>query len=140
MRHLALIAVLGLAACATDPTHGLSNAELRERASDAGPRPTIEGSRAMIEAAVKDQLKDPDSAQFEWPYWFARSSFALSRNAPDGWFTCGTVNAKNGYGGYAGKTAVMVVINNGRVTMVRLDSPPYYPLASECAESQMPVR
>lgn len=139
MRCLALIGALSLAACATDPTHGLSNAELRERSADAGPRPTIETAQPLIEAAIKSRLKDPDSARFEWPYAFGRTSAALSPNAPDGWFTCGSVNAKNAYGGYAGKTAVMVVISNGQVISAQMDDGRYHRVANQCARNAMPV-
>lgn len=30
----------------------------------------------------------------------------------DGWMICGTVNARNGYGGYSGPQATMVLVEN----------------------------
>jgi hypothetical protein len=138
MRRLAILGALGLAACAADPMHGLTAAQLRDMDIDSGPQPTIETARDMLEAAVKARLRDPQSAQFEWPHGFALSS-ALSPGAARGWFTCGSVNARNGFGGYSGRKAVMVVVDNGRVTWLDIDNGPYHPVANSCAKSRMPV-
>ncbi|WP_288199052.1 hypothetical protein [uncultured Pleomorphomonas sp.] len=49
---------------------------------------------ALVEGAIKDRLLDPDSAKFKSP---------LAAYSKDGFVVvCGLVNAKNGYGGYAG--------------------------------------
>ncbi len=45
-------------------------------------------------AAVKEKLRDPSSAQYKEVY-FCRGS----RDIP---MTCGSVNSKNGFGGYSG--------------------------------------
>ena len=47
--------------------------------------------RFAAENAVKSKLKDPDSAKFE--------NITVYKNV-----ACGTVNAKNSFGGYSGKT------------------------------------
>ena len=59
-----------------------------------------DSAKTDAEHAARAQLKDPDSAKFE-------SSFVTSRKATgDTWdediAVCGWVNAKNGFGGYAG--------------------------------------
>lgn len=60
---------------------------------------------AAIEEAVKDQLKDPESARFKHSMYVANGKGEY----------CGLVNSKNSYGGYVGDTPFMVMlINNGR--------------------------
>jgi hypothetical protein len=54
--------------------------------------PTV-AQKKLIEQAVKEQLKDPDSAKFK------HSDYHVDKT--DGVY-CGYVNAKNSYGGYTG--------------------------------------
>lgn len=56
----------------------------------AKPFSLNEAQKAQVRAAVEAKLKDPASAQYEW------------RMVRDEYIYCGTVNAKNGYGGYSG--------------------------------------
>lgn len=89
---------------------------------------------ALVEAAVKAELKDPDSAKFTWPNGF------VHRQDPDDWVTCGTVNAKNGYGGYPGRVPVMASMKNGAVLgVVIADQNTDAFLAKECAALGLPV-
>ncbi|HEV2562992.1 MAG TPA: hypothetical protein VGT78_12705 [Rhizomicrobium sp.] len=53
-------------------------------------------AQTAAEQAASEQLRDPDSAQFD-P---SDLRFLIS---PAGMIVCGTVNAKNGFGGYTGK-------------------------------------
>ncbi len=53
------------------------------------------------EAAVRESLKDPDSAKFG-----LAEAFGLF----DGHVVCGAVNAKNGFGGYTGERTYMVML------------------------------
>lgn len=53
------------------------------------------------EKVLRDSLKDPGSAVFESRY--------VKSSSNDG-FVCGTVNAKNSYGGYVGKRNYYVYI------------------------------
>lgn len=46
--------------------------------------------QAQVKEAVGRELKDPMSAQYEW------------RPVVDEYIYCGTVNARNGFGGYSG--------------------------------------
>lgn len=69
---------------------------LTAQASAAGTT-LSEQNKQIIARAVKDQLKDPDSAKFKWP---APLKFGLY---------CGWVNAKNSYGGYTGFQPYMVI-------------------------------
>lgn len=60
---------------------------------------------SAIEAAVREQLKDPESARFKHSKFVSNGKGAY----------CGLVNSKNSYGGYAGNTPFMVMlINNGK--------------------------
>lgn len=53
--------------------------------------------KTTIVKAVKDQLKDPDSAKFKWVKLADRIN---PKHFVDSY--CGLVNAKNSYGGYTG--------------------------------------
>jgi hypothetical protein len=53
--------------------------------------------KSAIVNAVKEQLKDPDSAKFKWVKLADRIN---PKNFVDSY--CGLVNAKNSYGGYTG--------------------------------------
>lgn len=52
---------------------------------------------AHAKTAIKEQLRDPDSAKFK----------ILGFAGEDEAIVCGTVNAKNGYGGYVGSRQFM---------------------------------
>ncbi|WP_156402212.1 hypothetical protein [Caulobacter sp. Root1472] len=55
--------------------------------------------------SVRSSLADPDSALFK-DVWAVRGKLA---EAPEGVFACGTVNAKNGFGGYVGYTPFVAI-------------------------------
>jgi hypothetical protein len=92
------------------------------RAQETEPIPAAEVAlRQTAEAAVRDTLRDPDSARFKWP---ATSAFVVvqswrmggllnGRTFRDVEIGCGQVNARNGFGGYTGFTAFRVVIKDG---------------------------
>jgi hypothetical protein len=102
-------------------------------------------STATIETAIRRQLKDPDSAKFVWPYGFVQGLWkTLYGQTHGGLITCGTLNAKNGYGGYNGPEAVVGIIGaDGTVTIETDDS--YQGtisrnyVADRCGDMGMPV-
>lgn len=105
-----------LAGCATasDPT------EVAAVSSEAAPDHAA--GIAMIESAIRSTLKDPDSAEFSWPNGFTQGWYQPPFGKKYyGWITCGTVNAKNGYGGYVGRSAAIGVIRNGTVIETNFD-------------------
>jgi hypothetical protein len=55
--------------------------------------------------SVRYSLADPDSALFK-DVWAVRGKI---KEAPEGVFACGTVNAKNGFGGYVGYTPFVAI-------------------------------
>lgn len=77
--------------------------------------------------AIKDGLKDPDSAKFnDWSAWevlhsskSAPDGMTINKSAGDRWFeAAGAVNAKNSFGGYTGKQGYYcdaVVTTDGNV-------------------------
>jgi len=73
----------------------------------------------VAEAAVRNRLIDPQSAQFDWPYSFINGWWKpLLGKKKVGWVTCGYVNSRNRFGGYVGRTAFAVVVNDGAATFV----------------------
>ena len=67
------------------------------------PRKLTNNEKTIIEKAVRDQLKDPQAAQFRWYKFNGHSHY------------CGEVNGKNSYGGYIGfaRFRVDVVLDPG---------------------------
>jgi hypothetical protein len=93
-----------------------------EPVNERPPDPRIAG----IETAVKNRLKDPDSARFKWPFGFVFGQYKpdWGRRPPSGWVTCGTINARNGYGGYTGQYAVVGVVDDGgAILTIDMDEP-----------------
>lgn len=78
---IALAVSMALAAPASAATHHHAGGSLIEKA----------------EAAVREQLKDPDSAKFSHV-----ASWVVPDSDPPETVVCGLVNAKNSYGGYSG--------------------------------------
>lgn len=60
--------------------------------------------KTFVERAVRDRLKDPDSAKFKHSFYVSNGEGAY----------CGFVNSKNSYGGYAGNTPFMAMITHDR--------------------------
>lgn len=56
--------------------------------------------KEVIASVVKGKLKDPDSAKFYW------------QDYKGGDIYCAHVNSKNTYGGYAGKSLLIIGIKN----------------------------
>lgn len=109
MRFLALLLLLAAPALAKD-------------APDYGPAPDPAVGVAMVEAAIKAKLKDPYSAQFDWPYGFTAGSYRpIYARRQHGWITCGTVNARNSYGGYIGRRTIIGLIKNGALVFADID-------------------
>lgn len=90
---------------------GMLRAAQKSSASSAG-RLDFSLFRRNAEAAIKDGLFDPSSAQIEWPYGFTQGTWKpFLRKRVSGYLTCGRVNAKNRMGGYVGSTAFVVVLD-----------------------------
>lgn len=81
-----LIALAGLLAAVPAASADMPNDALKE----------------AIRKEVKNELRDPESARFSW----------LPMQSTEAY--CGYVNARNGFGGYAGKALFMVLLFDGR--------------------------
>lgn len=81
--------------------------------------------RGLGEAAVRARLIDPSSADFEWPYGFVEGTWPtiLKNRVFEGYITCGFVNSKNRMGGYAGRSAFVVVVKDGVVSYADVGTP-----------------
>lgn len=98
MRVLGIIALAGLAGCATyEPTP-----DVIAQGRAAAPPRSEEAAEKAVSEYFAAQLFDPYSARYEivqpinsYKTWFASDPM-------HGWFVCGTVNAKNRMGGYVG--------------------------------------
>jgi hypothetical protein len=115
----------------------LAAATVAQDAAD-GYRPDKSATIPLAETALLAQLKDPGSAQFTWPYDFRYGTFRLQHSV-QGWITCGTLNAKNSFGGYVGAQPTLVVVKGGAVAVALVDSPRFHILGRQCAQMGMPV-
>lgn len=107
----------------------------------AGSAPSKDTMMPLLEQQVRATLKDPSSAQFNWPNDFVAGAHQPLMAKPIyGWVTCGTVNAKNSYGGYTGAQAVLVVVRDGQVVFTEVDKGTGRPLiAGYCRLYGVPV-
>lgn len=110
--------------------------------STVNPGPPVEQPdfgkmREIAEGHIRSLLIDPNSAEFSWPHGFTNSSWKpLLRKRVEGFVTCGFVNAKNRMGGYVGKNAFVIVMNDYRVDFAQLgDGGSYDLVAGSCAKS-----
>lgn len=95
-RVAALAALLGLAGCAGSQFGSLSSLQTLD------PIALTASQKAAVEDGLRAVLKDPESARF--------GSYAAGVSA-DGVITvCGSVNAKNSFGGYTGKKPYMGIL------------------------------
>jgi hypothetical protein len=83
---------------------------------DIGPQPSWDEAVQLGNQAILSRLIDPDSARVSWPYVFVDGTLkALFGHTRAGWYTCGTVNAKNRMGGYTGAVPFLILIHDGKV-------------------------
>lgn len=105
--------------------------------------PDWDNLRRNGEAAISARLIDPSSAQFDWPYGFMYGTWkAFLGPKVEGYITCGLVNARNRMGGYVGRTAFVVVLNQaGGVLFSDMGTGKDFDIvSSQCAntKSQLP--
>ncbi len=112
-RLIAVLAVAILGGCAMPPTAPTAK---EITGADYGPEP--ENYKELITAYMLNQLKDPDSAKFEFNKPPAKAWFGYGDKI-FGWGVCATVNAKNSYGGYTGKQGSYFVIKDGAIVVAR---------------------
>lgn len=83
---------------------------------DPGPAPDRSAAMQVAQAEVSATLVDPASAIFTWPYTIeVIEQKPLLGQRTKRWRTCGTLNARNKMGGYAGTSFVIAEFENGRL-------------------------
>lgn len=94
-------------------------------AIDPGPRPSWQQAVSLGNAALVEQLKDPQSALVAWPWTFFGGELGggMFGKKQAGWITCGVVNAKNMMGGYSGAVPFVIVIRGGAVAELEIGAP-----------------
>ncbi len=116
MRYVSILALgLAVVGCAKVEPDGSINLTpwykppANYTADPARPQrePTAE-ERAMIEEAVREAMKDPESAVIGERMMIAGT--LGDEPALEIWVACGTVNAKNSYGGYTGRQGFIAAI------------------------------
>ncbi|WJM80441.1 hypothetical protein [Pectobacterium brasiliense] len=85
--------------------------------ADVGTKP--DNFQNLIESAIRENLKDPDSAKFSGFTEPRREVMVENRNFVYGYSSCVFVNAKNSYGGYTGKQLFWAFIRNGKVLRIK---------------------
>ncbi|SFP84227.1 PDZ domain-containing protein [Sphingomonas rubra] len=87
-----------------------------------GPEPTWEQFRSLAEAGIQARLIDPESARISWSAGFFKGMFRpFLEGRYHGYVACGTVNARNRMGGYAGASGFVVVIDYDRVLYAAIE-------------------
>lgn len=90
-----------------------------------GPEPSWDEYRKIAETGILDKLVDPESARIGWDAGFYKGEYRpfLERKYY-GYIACGTVNAKNRMGGYAGSSGFMVIIDHGQLLYSAIERVP----------------
>lgn len=81
--------------------------------------------KEAVEAAIRSQLKDPDSAKFSAMTTPRKEVMVEHRDFVYGYSTCLYVNAKNSYGGYSGDQLYWVFMRDNQVLRVKNTASPY---------------
>lgn len=85
--------------------------------ADVGAKP--KNYKELVQASIKDALKDPDSAKFSEFSPLRKEVMVEKNNFVYGYSTCVFVNAKNSYGGYTGKQLYWTFIRNDQVLRIK---------------------
>ncbi|CNG79202.1 hypothetical protein [Yersinia frederiksenii] len=85
--------------------------------ADVGVKPS--NYKKLIEDAIRNELKDPDSAKFSEFTTPRKEVMVNNRKFVYGYSSCVFVNAKNSYGGYTGKQLYWVFMRNNEVLRVK---------------------
>jgi hypothetical protein len=108
---------LALTACAAPPTAR----EMALASNVQGPASEEIAHRAVIEY-FSHELKDPESARYSFlspVNGVMVMSPLLGGSRAVGWFICGTVNAKNSFGGYTGESTFFAYFDPTNSSVVK---------------------
>lgn len=82
--------------------------------ADYGDKPSQAFAERASEQAIRGILKDPTSAHFSWQP-LVKAYFQSGFKHRYAWMLSGTVNAKNSYGGYAGRSRYTIFFRGERI-------------------------
>ena len=127
VRVFAVAMVAAMTSCASAPTDD------EIASADYGTAQTLEDCQRAVRAWFQANLKDPESARYEWDapcqkgylpgfYDIERGQFP----ATFGYIQRGQYNAKNSFGGYGNREPFTAVIFNGRVLRISVNYQTYY--------------
>jgi len=85
--------------------------------ADTGSKPG--NYKRLVEEAIREQLKAPDSAKFSGMTSPRKELIVKEGDFIYGYSTCVYVNAKNSYGGYVGKQLYWIFLRNNQVLRVQ---------------------
>lgn len=100
-----------------DAEFALAVKNINVDSADVGETP--EDHKKIIEDAIRNILKDPDSAKFSELTPPRKEVIVENNQFVYGYSSCVNVNAKNSYGGYAGKTLYWVFYRDNKVLRVK---------------------
>lgn len=109
----ASLALALLVGCAAPPSREVL------AAADYGPYP--ENYESIVRGFVAGQLKDPESAQYQFLNKPAKGYYGIGE-VKYGYVVCARINAKNGFGGYAGPKVSYFMIRDGLLIDVSIGS------------------
>lgn len=115
-----LLISLALAGCQTAAQQATDDAVMSMSATPPNPNYKPPSDKVAIDTArrtVTSQLKDPDSAKFSQ---LVRKLAPNARGEPTD-VICGSVNAKNSFGGYTGSRPFVFFVERAEVTMAEGD-------------------
>ena len=91
--------------------------------ADVGSKPN--NYKKIVEDAIRNELKDPESARFSDMTHPKKEVMVEQGNFVYGYSLCVNVNAKNSYGGYVGKQLYWVFMRNNNVLRITNTTEPY---------------
>lgn len=84
--------------------------------------------KSTVQDYLDSVLLDPDSKKIEWLRAPKRDWYKNKSGITPGYLVCAAVNAKNGFGGYAGARTAWFIINNDTVVQADMSASSCLPL------------
>lgn len=106
-----VVMTIGMVAC-TNPNYPISGNIAMPTLSDAAPYALSPAEKADIESRVIAKLKDPNSAKF--------GPLIAGKDKDGSLVACGTVNAKNSFGGYTGMMPYQVKMSANEAPVIAI--------------------
>jgi hypothetical protein len=86
-----------------------TGAELQAKLAAAKAPASEKAAQEAVKVFFNKTLRDPESARYSFQPMVRGQAHSRDDQRPlVGWFMCGTINSKNGFGGYAGQAPWIV--------------------------------